>query len=159
PRTQTSTSGGLFKTTDAGKTWERMAGGLPEKVGYGRCGLSVYKKDPNVVFAIVHTSDTANQQINTGQPPSKVDKDGNIALGKAETGGVFRSDDKGKTWKKVNDIVPRPFYYGQIRIDPSDDLRVYVLGVSLQMSADGGKTFPAFGRTIHPDHHAMWVNP
>jgi photosystem II stability/assembly factor-like uncharacterized protein len=160
PRFQTGASGGLFKTTDGGKTWERMAGGLPAKAGYGRCGLSVYKKDPNVVYAIVHTSETAGQLSNAGQPATPRGKDGNPGKpGRAETGGVFRSDDKGKTWRKVNDIVPRPFYYGQVRVDPTDDQRVYVLGVSLAASSDGGRTFAAIGRTIHPDHHALWVNP
>ena len=70
PRTQVGPNGGLFRTTDAGKTWEKMGGGLPEKAGYGRCGLSVYRKDPKVVFAVVHTSETAGQNSNAGQPPT-----------------------------------------------------------------------------------------
>jgi photosystem II stability/assembly factor-like uncharacterized protein len=155
PRVQTGATGGLFKTTDGGKTWARMAGGLPEKVGYGRCGLAVYAKDPNVVFAIVQTSETVGANNNTGQLATAA----KAAVGKPETGGIFRSDDKGKTWTKINDLVPRPFYYGQIRVDPNDDKRLYVLGVSLATSADGGKTFTAIGRTTHADHHALWVNP
>ncbi len=159
PRFQTGESGGLFKTTDAGKSWEKMKGGLPEN-SYGRCGLAVYRKDPNVVFAIVQTNETAGAQSNAGQPATLVNKGGKpVAVGKVETGGVFRSADKGKTWKKINDLVPRPFYYGQIRIDPNDEKRLYVLGVTLQTSADGGLTFTVIGRTIHADHHALWVNP
>jgi photosystem II stability/assembly factor-like uncharacterized protein len=160
PRTQVGDDGGLFKTSDGGKTWEKMAGGLPEKVGYGRCGLSVYRKDPNVVFAIVHTSETVGQLSNTGQAATAVGKDGKVAkVGPTERGGIFRSDDKGLTWKKINDLVPRPFYYGQIRVDPSDDQNLYVLGVSFHVSRDGGVTFPAFRTTMHSDHHAMWINP
>ena len=79
PRTQDGPSGGLFKTTDAGKTWEKMSGGLPEKAGYGRCGLSVYRKDPSVVFAVVHTSETAGALGNLGQPATPVGKDGKVA--------------------------------------------------------------------------------
>jgi photosystem II stability/assembly factor-like uncharacterized protein len=76
-----------------------------------------------------------------------------------QTGGVFRSEDRGKTWKKVNDLVPRPFYYGQVRIDPNDSNRVYVLGIQFFASSDGGRSFAAIGRTIHADHHALWINP
>ena len=160
PVKQTGATGGLFKTTDGGKTWDRMAGGLPEKVGYGRCGLAVYAKDPKVVYAVVQTSETTGALSNLGQPATPVTKDGKPGTpGKVETGGVFRSEDKGQTWKKVNDLVPRPFYYGQIRIDPSDDNRVYVLGVQFFSSSDGGQSFTVIGRTIHADHHALWINP
>ena len=159
PRTQTGATGGLFKTTDAGKTWEKMKGGLPEGA-YGRCGLAIYRKDPNVVFAIVQTGDTVGALSNAGQAATPVTKDGKPGTpGKVETGGVFRSADKGETWKKINDIVPRPFYYGQIRVDPSDEKRLYVLGVTLQTSADGGLIFKTIGQTIHADQHALWVNP
>lgn len=160
PRAQTGPTGGLYKTTDGGKTWARMAGGLPEEVGYGRCGLAVCAKNPSVLYAVVQTSETTGALSNAGQPATPVGKDGKPGTpGRAATGGVFRSDDKGKTWAKVNDLVPRPFYYGQIRVDPNDDRRVYVLGVSLVTSADGGRTFTAIGRTIHSDHHALWIDP
>jgi len=76
-----------------------------------------------------------------------------------ETGGVFRSDDRGETWARVNSLNPRPFYYSQIRVDPSDDQHVYVLGISLHRSKDGGKTFRTTGGGVHPDHHAMWIDP
>jgi photosystem II stability/assembly factor-like uncharacterized protein len=168
PRTQTGPSGGLFKTTDAGETWKKMAGGLPEKAEYGRCGLSVYRKNPKVVFAIVHTSETSGQNSNAGQPATKVGKDGVAALGKVEAGGIFRSEDAGETWKKINDLVPRPFYYGQIRVDPTDEKNLYVLGVAFHVSRDGGTIFSGGGGMgggggggggVHPDHHALWVNP
>src|SRR5207237_197740 len=58
-----------------------------------------------------------------------------------EAGGIFRSDDRGATWTHLNSLCPRPFYYGQIRVDPTDDQRVYVLGINLHVSSDGGKTF------------------
>ena len=150
PKTQWGDKGGLFKTSDAGKTWEKMGGGLPDRA-YGRCGLSVYRKDPNVIYAVVQT-DKTDSRGNAGQR-ARAGED------KPEIGGIFRSDDKGKTWKKLNDLVPRPFYYGQIRVDPNDDKIIYVLGVSFTVSTDGGKTFTVAGRTMHADHHAMWINP
>jgi photosystem II stability/assembly factor-like uncharacterized protein len=75
-------------------------------------------------------------------------------------GGVYRSDDRGETWRHLSTTNPRPFYYSQVRIDPRDDRRIYVLGVQLHVSDDGGRRFRNDGaRTIHVDHHAMWINP
>jgi photosystem II stability/assembly factor-like uncharacterized protein len=140
---------GLFRTEDGGKTWAKMTQGLPDRP-LGRCGLAVFRKDPRVVYAVVQTDKTNTSARGQSQGRQS---------GPVEAGGVFRSDDKGKTWAKVNDLCPRPFYYGQVRVDPVDDRRVYVLGVQLHVSDDGGKTFKAAGRGAHPDHHALWINP
>jgi len=76
-----------------------------------------------------------------------------------ESGGLFRSDDRGTTWKRVNSINPRPFYYSQVRVDPLDERRIHVLGISLHASSDGGATFETVARDVHPDHHALWIDP
>jgi photosystem II stability/assembly factor-like uncharacterized protein len=77
-----------------------------------------------------------------------------------ETGGVFRSDDRGETWRRVNSLNPRPFYYSRIRVDPTDPQRLFVLGISLHRSSDGGATFDGNGaRVCHPDHHDLWIDP
>ncbi|MFN7772758.1 MAG: VPS10 domain-containing protein [Planctomycetota bacterium] len=78
-----------------------------------------------------------------------------------EYGGVYLSKDGGKSWERINSLNPRPMYYSQVRVDPSDKELVYVLGTSLYKSKDGGKTFTADGVTdgIHVDHHAMWIDP
>ncbi|MDB5311456.1 MAG: glycosyl hydrolase, repeat [Gemmataceae bacterium] len=157
PITQTGPTGGLFKTTNGGKTWAKMLGGLPERP-YGRCGVTVYHKDPKIVYAVVQTDKTAVTSI--GQPPSPPGKGGKRGpLGGPDVGGVFRSEDRGQTWNKLNDLVPRPFYYGKIRVDPTNDQRVYVLGVMLYASTDAGSTFVARPPLTHADHHALWVNP
>lgn len=77
------------------------------------------------------------------------------------TGGVFKSTDGGETWTRVNSLNPRPFYFSQIRCDPNDDKVVYVLGdLQLWRSSDGGNRFTAAPtRGVHPDHHALWINP
>lgn len=149
PVTQLGDKAGLYKSTDAGKTWAKMTNGLPTGK-YGRCGLSVYRKDPRILYAVVQAEKTpvtvkgATPKANTGD---------------VERGGLFRSDDQGKSWRKINDVCPRPFYYGQVRVDPTDDQRVYVLGTAFYVSSDGGKTFATGARGVHSDHHAMWINP
>lgn len=77
-----------------------------------------------------------------------------------EFGGVYRSEDGGETWARVNSLNPRPMYFSVIRVDPSDDQLVYVLGVQLHWSKDGGRTFANdAGRGVHADQHAMWIDP
>ena len=77
-----------------------------------------------------------------------------------EYGGVYKSTDGGRTWKRVNSLNPRPMYFSQIRVDPSDDKYLYVCGISMHRSKDGGKTFSAdASRNVHPDQHALWINP
>lgn len=77
-----------------------------------------------------------------------------------EYGGVYRSDDAGETWTRVNSLNSRPMYFSQIRVDPSDAQRVYVLGVAQYRSANGGLTFEAdFGKGVHADGHALWIDP
>jgi photosystem II stability/assembly factor-like uncharacterized protein len=122
----------IHKSTDAGKTWTKLTKGLPEGP-MGRIGLDVYRRNPNVVYArIEHERES----------------------------GVYRSDDGGASWTKLSSVNPRPMYFSQIRVDPQTDSRIYVLGVQLHVSDDGGKTFRTDGASrIHVDHHAMWINP
>jgi len=61
-----------------------------------------------------------------------------------------------QTYRRVN---TRPFYYSHIHVDPTDDRVVYVLSTGLHVSTDGGQKFRAIGAGIHPDHHALWINP
>ncbi len=122
---------GLFKTTDGGKTWIRLTGGLPGGI-IGRIGIFIYRRNPRIVYATIEH----------------------------KQGGVFRSEDKGLTWKKMSSANPRPMYYSKIRIDPNDDQRIWVLGPEMYVSDDGGKTFRTdLVKRIHGDHHAMWINP
>ena len=150
PEVQTGPGGGLFKTSDAGKTWQKMTNGLPDRP-LGRCGFSIHCKNPNVVFAVVQT-DKTSVTVQGQAANAKLDLD---------AGGIFRSDDKGQTWKHLNSLAPRPFYYGQIRVDPNDDKRLYVLGIALHLSKDGGKSFIEgnSAKGTHADYHALWINP
>jgi photosystem II stability/assembly factor-like uncharacterized protein len=165
PATQTGPGAGLYKTSDAGTTWERLAGGLPDRP-CGRCGLSIYRKNPSTVFAVVQTDRTSVTTV--GQAANLKEREIVNEWGAKQTspitpddGGIFRSDDKGKTWRQVNSLCPRPFYYGQIRVDPSDVNRVYVLGIALHVSHDGGKSFLQGEQApgTHADYHALWIDP
>jgi photosystem II stability/assembly factor-like uncharacterized protein len=122
----------IYKSADAGRTWTKLTKGLPEGA-MGRIGMDVYRRNTNVLYARVeHPKES----------------------------GVYRSDDAGASWTKISTTNPRPMYFSQIRIDPNNDQRIYVLGVQLHVSDDGGKTFRSDGaRKIHVDFHAMWINP
>jgi photosystem II stability/assembly factor-like uncharacterized protein len=125
-------SSGLYKTIDGGATWSRLKGGLPETGETGRIGIDIYRRDPNIVYVCYEHA----------------------------KGGIFRSDNKGETWTHMGDYNPRPMYFSQIRVDPNNDQRIWLAGVSLAFSEDGGKTFnPNVSRTIHADFHAIWVDP
>lgn len=152
PAVMTGPEAGLYRTIDGGKNWKRLQQGLPSRP-MGRIGLDVWHKDPRIVFAVIQTDQTQLiREFELGQPqrPSLI----------TESGGVFRSRDGGETWQKLNDLCPRPFYFSKIRIDPGDSRRIYVLGVTLHVSVDGGLTFArGMAPGVHADHHALWINP
>lgn len=125
---------GIWKSTDSGETWTDLTHnrGLPTDT-IGIVGIAVSPVNSNRVWAIVES----------------------------KTGGVFRSDDAGLTWNKINDdraLRQRAWYYTRIYADTRDENIVYVLNVSYHKSADGGKTFEAFSAP-HVDHHDLWIAP
>lgn len=151
PAIQFGAQSGLYCSADAGGTWIRLTTGLPDRP-FGRCGIAISRSDPRVVYAVIQTDKTDIRQVRGQRPRTNEDP---------STGGIFRSADRGMSWVKVNDLCPRPFYYGQVRIDPRDPNRIYVLGISLHLSTDGGRTFlpgSAAGES-HGDHHALWIDP
>jgi photosystem II stability/assembly factor-like uncharacterized protein len=77
-----------------------------------------------------------------------------------EYGGVYRSDDGGESWKRINSLHSRPMYFSKIKVDPKDDKNIYVAGVELHQSTNFGRTFTDDASSrVHSDHHAIWVNP
>jgi photosystem II stability/assembly factor-like uncharacterized protein len=77
-----------------------------------------------------------------------------------ETGGIYLSKDAGETWTRINSLNPRPMYFSQVRVDPSDNNYLYVAGVQMYRSRDGGKSFSGdASRGVHADQHALWIDP
>ncbi len=135
--------GGIFKSTDGGATWSKLAGGLPARTG--RIGLDVSRKNPRVVMAVVQSDEHGTTDIDRVR---------------ARSGGTFRSEDGGSTWTRTSPLDPRPFYFSKVRMDPENDKRVYVLGFMLHVSDDGGKTFREdLFKKVHADCHALAVDP
>jgi hypothetical protein len=135
--------GGIYKSTDAGVTWHKLTNGLPTQTG--RIGLSIDAGNPRILFAVVQSDSGGKASIND-------------ALSKE--GGVFRSGDAGEHWTRVSKLDPRPFYFSQIRVDPADSLRVYLLTFVLLVSDDGGTTWREdLFKNVHPDTHALAIDP
>ncbi len=135
--------GGIFKSTDGGSTWKKLESGLPKSTG--RIGLDIFRKNPKVLYAVVESSEGGTTSI------SQVE---------SKAGGVFRTDDGGEHWTRMNALDPRPFYFSQIRVDPDNEKRVYVLGFMVHVSDDGGKSFQEdFFKNVHSDCHALAIDP
>jgi photosystem II stability/assembly factor-like uncharacterized protein len=135
--------GGIFKSTDAGSTWRKLLSGLPGRTA--RIGLDVFHKNASIVYAIVQSDEGGTSSIDEIR---------------SKRGGVFRSDNGGDSWTRVNPVNPRPFYFSQIRIDPTNEQRIYLLGYMLHVSDDGGKTFQEdFFKKVHSDCHALVIDP
>ncbi|MGC8745473.1 MAG: VPS10 domain-containing protein [Candidatus Saccharicenans sp.] len=127
---------GIYKTTDGGLTWKKLSKDLPEGL-MGRIGLAVARTKPGVVYALIEHQDP----------------------------GIWRSEDYGETWKRTAEaktyktVNNRPFYYSRIYVNPQDDRTIYVQSTGLYVSNDMGQKFKSIGGGIHPDHHALWIDP
>ena len=163
PRTEPGyTEGGVWKTTDAGKTWTEANQGLPAAQFRGRIGLDVARSNANVVYAFV-------DNYEPGRPAREGERDAYtrpIFEGRIKAAEIYRSDDKGGTWRKVtetNDFMighsgTYGWVFGQIRVDPADENTIYTLGLGLHVSRDAGKSFTTL-RGMHGDHHGLWIDP
>ena len=123
----------IYKSTDAGATWNRLRAGLPT-IDMGRIGLAISPVDSNVIYATIESGD--------------------------RRGGIFRSNDRGGSWEKRNDFDAGAMYYARIVADPKDVDRIYIMNVFLMVSDDGGRTVRRLGeRSKHVDNHDIWIDP
>ncbi|MEM6516975.1 MAG: glycosyl hydrolase, partial [Bacteroidota bacterium] len=124
---------GLYKSIDGGDSWEKLTKGLPKD--FGKSGISVSRANPERVFAVIEAEN--------------------------EKGGVYRSDNSGKSWMQVNGDrvnIARSWYYMEIFADPQNENIVYVLNAPVMKSIDGGKSFSNIP-VPHTDNHHLWINP
>ena len=172
---------GLFKTTDGGETWTRLKNGIPEGP-LGRISVDAYRRKPGILYATIEAPVQApaggrgagGAAAQTGAEPGPgAAPAGGLPGGQAGGGrggqaaplntqptGLYRSDDAGATWRKVNNANPRPMYFSKVRIDPNDPDIVYLGGVGLHQSLDGGKTIATdVAASTHDDVHAIWIDP
>jgi photosystem II stability/assembly factor-like uncharacterized protein len=136
---------GLWKSTDAGKTFtEIMGGGWPE-TPKGRISFSIFAGNGNVVYAMVEADSVRGRPA--GSPPQRL------------ANGLYRTMDGGRTWEKTNNANTRPFYYSQVRVHPRDSNKVWFSSTPVLRSDDGGRSTRNATVGLHVDHHAMYIDP
>lgn len=130
--TSGSEQGGVYRSVDGGLTWKKLTHGLPRLIG--RIGVKVSRSRSEIVYVIAESHE----------------------------GTLFRSEDRGDTFRTVSkdrQIVSRGFYYTDLRVDPTDENRIYAVASRLFLSIDGGKNFEHISPTTHVDYHALWIDP
>jgi photosystem II stability/assembly factor-like uncharacterized protein len=126
---------GIWKSSDGGHTWAKLAGGLPAGL-VGKTSIAISPANPNRVWVLIEAE--------------------------GERGGVYRTEDAGKSWQRVNGdniLRQRAWYYTHIFADPKDENTVYGLNVNFHKSIDGGRTFATRINVPHGDNHDLWINP
>jgi len=130
-----SQEGGVWKTTNGGDSWEKLEKDLPGGL-LGKIGLAISPANGQRVWAQIENADESK-------------------------GGLYRSDDGGKSWKRINrdhNLRQRAWYYSRIVADPNDENTLYNMNVRFWKSIDGGNNFSSIG-TPHGDNHCLWINP
>lgn len=150
---------GIYKTTDGGNSWEKLTNGFPTGQGVGRIAVDVAPSNPNVVYALLDNHFPDPDSTGSERGPRRIG------------GEVYRSDDRGATWRKVNEErVPAGYDFCIIKISPDNEDVVYLPGQRFLASEDGGKTYrqiegtlvhllPHGSRVLHLDQHELWINP
>ena len=134
---------GVYRTTDGGENWTRLAGGLPSGDNVGRIAVHVAPSNPKVVYALCD---------------------------EGRKDGLYRSDDRGATWAKVNDKISGQWDWCEIQVSPDNEDEIYSISQKSYVSRDGGKNFkrvrgnvvhlvPQGATELHDDTHAIWINP
>ena len=156
--------GGIWKTTDGGKTWNEVNTGLPAARFRGRIGIDIARTNPKVLYAFV-------DNYEPGRPPQPNERDAYtrpISEARIKAAEIYKTEDAGATWTKTsesNDFMTGHsgtygWVFAQIRVDPTDENRIFTLGLGLNVSRDSGRTFSRYSTAgVHGDHHGLWLDP
>jgi photosystem II stability/assembly factor-like uncharacterized protein len=153
---------GFYKSTDAGKSWRKITRGLPDGKDLGRIGVEIAPSNPQVLYILLD-----NETLRPGDPKARDPRPQPIR------GEVYRSEDRGESWTKVNagELGTTIGYdWNLMKVCPDNENEIYVAGNRFLMSKDGGRTYTQIGGTIVPllykdkrefplDHHALWIDP
>jgi photosystem II stability/assembly factor-like uncharacterized protein len=126
-------SSGIYRSTDGGDTWQKLTRGLPPPPE-GRIGLAIAPSDPAHLYALVES----------------------------KAGVLWESRDRGERWSLVSSyrsLQARPFYFSHIYVAPDNEEKLYFLSFDILESTDGGRTARIIAQGVHPDHHALWIDP
>ncbi len=126
-------STGVYRSTDGGSTWKKLTEGLPGGV-LGRIGLAIAPSNPNHVYALIQS----------------------------RQGSLWDSSDLGEHWRMVSNnknLIYRGFYFTTLYVSPESENHLYFLSYGIMESNDGGRTVQTMGRSVHPDHHSLWIDP
>lgn len=166
PRTEKGYDGsGIWKSTDGGENWKKINEGLPEPGTRGRIGIDLCASKPDILYAFVD-----NYELAEVQETDMTDSYGRPSSGNIKGATVYRSDNGGEKWVRTSGLTKEMSEYmeahsatygwvfGQIRVDPVDENTIYTMGLALNVSSDGGKTFSRLPG-MHGDHHGLWIDP
>jgi photosystem II stability/assembly factor-like uncharacterized protein len=157
----------IWKSTNGGKSWQKLTNGLPETKFTGRVGLALAKSNPNVLYAYIdnHTSKRAPKAGELDPYGRTIEI---IPMGVQ----VWKSTDAGASFSKASTEDEKlerfagtfGWVFGQIRVDPTNENTVYIMGVPMAKSTDGGKTFTNMrpektSEWTHGNNHALWIDP
>jgi photosystem II stability/assembly factor-like uncharacterized protein len=152
----------IYKSTDAGKTWKKLSAGLPTG-NIGRIGVDFYAKNPDIIYATV---ENGNMRPPTKEEIDRAKQRGREAGEQRISREVYRTENAGETWLKTHEggLPWGGKWYGEIRVDPNDDQVVYLPGVPVLRSTDGGKTWGGrnpvnIAGNVHVDNHGLWIDP
>lgn len=168
----------LWKSTDGGDSWTEVEGGGFPSTEKGRIGIAIAASNPDVMYALVEAEgadstaveeseevpdDPAAEEQATEEQTEESGAEEEVETADPTDGlrgsGLYRSEDGGLTWAHMNSQNSRPFYYSQVRVDPTDPDFVIWSSTPVRASKDGGKTVGQTTQGIHVDHHALWWDP